>query len=332
MFNDFYPSTGRVFGTSNNSGLEDKFGEKGSVGTQSEKVTDKTLYKIAFTNPDLYIFHSLKLPGQEWDIDHIVLYKNLLVMIDDKHWAHNANYTLMADDNPENDYQKINPYTLALKNRERFEGNVLKPFNSVLSIKEYLPEYIVMPLYVVHGYNISVEEEFEEYKFGFITIADLEGRLRFLMSRIEDSGNPHDLLLQDRTIRFLTTCLPATNVESMVAEKNTKTENSTPSSLISKIFQRKEKLSPIERTSEKPNNAYQNPKQKTDEELFIALKRWRTEKARKKRWSPAFIAHDSSLRAIIYSRPKNLSSLKKIKNLNKTIISEYGQEIIDILS
>lgn len=176
------PVSNRTFGEAG-AGLEETFGEKGKVGAIGEKKTAAILQTLAQDKPNDFVFHSLKLPGQNWDIDHIVLHKNFLIIVDDKQWAHNQNYKLTRTP-PAGLTHKPHPYTCwALKNGEHFPGGELKPHFYQKQIKELFPELAIMSLVVIHGHKITLKEETSNYKFGFINSFNLENRLDYLSKK-----------------------------------------------------------------------------------------------------------------------------------------------------
>lgn len=68
-----------------------------------------------------------------------------------------------------------------------------------------------------------------------------------------------------------------------------------------------------------------------DEELFDALRRWRSEKAAEID-KPAFVvAHQKVLVALSENKPSTYSDLLDIKGVGKAFVSKYGAEIIDII-
>lgn len=63
-------------------------------GIEGEKQTAKLLDKYALKHPGVYIFHSLSWPESNGDTDHIVVYKDLVILIDTKRWKSQRKYTV----------------------------------------------------------------------------------------------------------------------------------------------------------------------------------------------------------------------------------------------
>ena len=64
--------------------------------------------------------------------------------------------------------------------------------------------------------------------------------------------------------------------------------------------------------------------------VYIALIRWRTDRARAQEVPAYVIAPNQTLEAITLARPSSSSELSKIHGLGPTRISRYGQDILDI--
>lgn len=63
-------------------------------GIEGEKHTAKILDKYAAEHPGVYVFHSLSWPESNGDTDHILVYKDLIVVIDSKRWKAQRKYSV----------------------------------------------------------------------------------------------------------------------------------------------------------------------------------------------------------------------------------------------
>jgi hypothetical protein len=63
-------------------------------GIEGEKHTAKILEEYAQKTPGVFIFHSLSWPESNGDTDHILVYKDLIVVIDSKRWKAQRKYSL----------------------------------------------------------------------------------------------------------------------------------------------------------------------------------------------------------------------------------------------
>lgn len=67
------------------------------------------------------------------------------------------------------------------------------------------------------------------------------------------------------------------------------------------------------------------------EEIFQALRAWRTQKARDERLSPAYIFDDKVLRALAEQMPTNYEGLLSIPGIKHAKQEKYGSEILETL-
>lgn len=67
-----------------------------TAGKEGEKQTAKLLDKLAAEFPEMFVFHSLSWPESAGDTDHIVVYGNLVLVIDTKRWKSSRKYSVTA--------------------------------------------------------------------------------------------------------------------------------------------------------------------------------------------------------------------------------------------
>ncbi|NOX32814.1 MAG: helicase, partial [Deltaproteobacteria bacterium] len=65
------------------------------------------------------------------------------------------------------------------------------------------------------------------------------------------------------------------------------------------------------------------------QELFLALKDWRSRKAAKKQLAPFQVLHQKALIQIAVYLPGNIADLKKIQGVGKKTIEKYGKELVE---
>lgn len=63
-------------------------------GIEGEKMTAKILDDYANSHKGVYVFHSLSWPESNGDTDHILVYKDLVVVIDAKRWKSQRKYSV----------------------------------------------------------------------------------------------------------------------------------------------------------------------------------------------------------------------------------------------
>jgi hypothetical protein len=61
---------------------------------EGEKHTAKILDAFANKTPGVFVFHSLSWPESNGDTDHILVYKDLIVVIDSKRWKSQRKYSV----------------------------------------------------------------------------------------------------------------------------------------------------------------------------------------------------------------------------------------------
>jgi len=63
-------------------------------GMEGERHTAKILDAFAAKTPGVFVFHSLSWPESNGDTDHILVYKDLIVVIDSKRWKAQRKYSV----------------------------------------------------------------------------------------------------------------------------------------------------------------------------------------------------------------------------------------------
>ncbi len=64
------------------------------AGKEGENATGKVLAELSETQPELFVFHSLRWPESNGDTDHAIVYKNLVIIIDTKRWKGSRKYSI----------------------------------------------------------------------------------------------------------------------------------------------------------------------------------------------------------------------------------------------
>lgn len=68
------------------------------AGINGEQRVAQELERLAALYPNMYVFHSMKLPGHNGDIDHIVVQADKMMLIDSKNWKGNSSYNVYHSD------------------------------------------------------------------------------------------------------------------------------------------------------------------------------------------------------------------------------------------
>lgn len=75
--------------------------EARKAGIDGEMRVAKELERLAALYPNTYVFHSVKLPLEMGDIDHVVVRGNQVLLVDSKNWKANAFYEVVYADREE---------------------------------------------------------------------------------------------------------------------------------------------------------------------------------------------------------------------------------------
>lgn len=94
----FIGNTTRVFGSPGASLTYGINGRRNTdvmiAGKEGENATAKILDELVNKTPDLYVFHSLRWPESNGDTDHILVYKDMIIIIDSKRWKGSRKYSV----------------------------------------------------------------------------------------------------------------------------------------------------------------------------------------------------------------------------------------------
>lgn len=169
-------TAGIAGGSLHNSGLGNI--DAGLVG---ERVVAGIISKFLELREDAVLFNSIKLPGQNWDIDHVLVIGSTVIVIDAKRWKGNYEYRLKPTDSSK---------WVATRDGADFSGGLVSSVSETNSLSYYLKSQGIASttesLLVVVGNNITVsftnlgqgstktqlvalnEERFEEYLSGLL--------------------------------------------------------------------------------------------------------------------------------------------------------------------
>jgi ATP-dependent DNA helicase UvrD/PcrA len=68
-----------------------------------------------------------------------------------------------------------------------------------------------------------------------------------------------------------------------------------------------------------------------DGDLLLALKEWRTRRAKADAVPPYVVAHDATLEAIVEGRPDSVAGLRRVRGMGPAKLERYGDEILAII-
>lgn len=92
--------SGRVFGVAGASLMSaHNLPEKNrKLGIEGERKVGDLLEAFASAHKNVYVFHSVKLPDHEGDVDHVMVQGSQVLLIDSKNWAKGYNYRAVSVD------------------------------------------------------------------------------------------------------------------------------------------------------------------------------------------------------------------------------------------
>lgn len=163
-----------VYGTPG-AGLGEKFGSAGQVGASGEWLTAQTLNILVEDYPGLEVFHGVRLRGKDWDIDHVVSYRGVLLLLDTKRWQAAGHFRMEPT---------LEPYdgaVLVRRNGKLFFGSRVRLPSMARYVANLFPKMEVFPIVVVQSPHSSVSGGLEDDSLGFVTGADLSSYVRRIL-------------------------------------------------------------------------------------------------------------------------------------------------------
>lgn len=159
-------------------------------GKYGETVIGSVLNILALENPELYVFHSVAAPRNIiGETDHIVLYKNKLILIETKTYSNFRVFKI----NREGD----------LRGRKVGERNTLRKLdnnNLIQKVKEYeklFPEYSVHAITAVTRSDVETMSENGKYKVA--SLSTILQNVDYHMKMAEST----EKFLNDESINYL---------------------------------------------------------------------------------------------------------------------------------
>lgn len=73
------------------------------------------------------------------------------------------------------------------------------------------------------------------------------------------------------------------------------------------------------------------PGSQYDEQVFLALKKWRYNRAKKDKVAPYMVAHDKALEAVAANMPTTENELLSLPGFGSSKVKKYGEELLEIL-
>lgn len=165
------PNNDRVIGMPA-YGLVKKYGKNGVYGEKSEIATALSLSYLTKTHKGLYVFNNVQVTPQ-WDIDHIVLAGDTMILIDTKNWKGKSSYSVRKDSRTGD--------MSAMRDGSPFPGNSIKMNYYVKTLKKMYPKFDVVGVMNIDAYGANVNGVGNG--FHFINFKELNSTIKQILGR-----------------------------------------------------------------------------------------------------------------------------------------------------
>lgn len=157
-----------------------------TAGIEGEKQTASLLDRLARENKDLFVFHSLSWPESAGDTDHVLLYGNLLLIIDSKRWKSARKYS-------------IKPNGTIMRGTVPFESGRVKIGSAVKVWRKKFPSLNVYGIVTIAQEKVYVTRDSNWYKapYRLVEHDKLEEFLGEMFEKHKPTGNPSGKILTE---------------------------------------------------------------------------------------------------------------------------------------
>jgi hypothetical protein len=155
-----------------------------NAGIKGEQSVAKILEEIAQTLPNTYVFHSVKLPGWEADMDHLLIRGSQAIIIDSKNWKHDATYELNY--NPDGK-------DVVYRDGETFPGGEIGLKTHLSAWSEYLQHFQVSAILTVandEAFTISLDDP----GYQFVNLSGLKNAVFNVLPDVDAGELPYPTL------------------------------------------------------------------------------------------------------------------------------------------
>lgn len=149
------------------------------AGKEGEKLTASLLDKLAEEIPGMFVYHSLSWPESSGDTDHVVIYGNLLLVIDSKRWKASRKYS-------------VTPNGAILRGTVNFPSGKVRIGSALAVWRKRFPQYKVHGVVTIAQEKIFVSRDKNWYKAPFRLVENekLEDYLREMFSKNPSKSKP----------------------------------------------------------------------------------------------------------------------------------------------
>jgi hypothetical protein len=177
-----------VFGTPGASltwGINGVKGLSSVIGINGEEQTAKALKEYAEKNKGVYIFHSLMWPNSSGDTDHVLVYKNMIIVIDSKRWKSVRKYGISSNG-------------FVLRGRTPFPEGKVRMLYALNRWREALKSVKVFGVVCIAQEKVFVTRDQNWYRapYRLVEIEKLHEQLDFLIKKEDAAAGDNYALLK----------------------------------------------------------------------------------------------------------------------------------------
>lgn len=156
------------------------------AGKEGEKMTASLLDRMAEKNKHLFVYHSLSWPESVGDTDHVLVYGNLIIVIDSKRWKASRKYS-------------VKPNGQIIRGTVPFESGKVRIGNAVQVWKKKFPGMKVTGIVNIAQEKVFVVRNKDWFKapYRLLTNDTLEEFLEETFAKNPPTSNPSGKTLVD---------------------------------------------------------------------------------------------------------------------------------------
>lgn len=172
-------------------------------GKKGEKIVGRKIEQWA-KNKKAHVFHSLKIPQKNFDIDHVIVYRGKILVVDAKNWAQNHQYKAVKIGGASD-----TPYVKVLRDGKDFSGGTTHTSWEAETLKKQLSTPLpVVPLVCVAKNKIAISSSLRiPYR-----VVSLDGLVKELDNFFDSPAYTWRIFSQKKAVRKMRKWISETNV------------------------------------------------------------------------------------------------------------------------
>lgn len=155
------------------------------IGINGEEQTAKVLEQYSKEKEGVYVFHSLMWPQSNGDTDHVLVYKNNIIIIDSKRWKSVRKYSISSSG-------------FVMRGTVPFPEGKVKTLYAVNKWREALPNFKISAIVCIAQEKVFVQRDRNWYRapFRLTEIEKLKEQLDYELKSIDENIPDNYALLQ----------------------------------------------------------------------------------------------------------------------------------------